>query len=214
MNRWGTHVLNPFDDIPHQGSEQGGGAMRGLWGPLLPWTPDEEGSVEECEEEPVKGILPYKNFYRPNSIFWIVMGCGNWKFWCQSLLSGTSRLAAYETSRQAAIGAQGAATWDLEASRNDRKRAESQKPLWHRGITLQEMLQILLAPEKGIVFIWLHMSLDCTVTPRGPREQTLWPKFSILGVFCHLRLKGAIPHPFTIQNEVWEIKDFFVVRSL
>ena len=136
------------DDIPHQGSEQGGGAMRGLRGPLLPWTPDEEGSVEECEEEPVKGILP------------------------QCLFPGTSRRAAYETSRQAAIGAQGAATWDLEASR-DRKRAESQKPLWHRGITLQEMLQILLAPEKGIVFIWLHMSLDCTVTPRGPREQTL-----------------------------------------
>ena len=68
------------DDIPHQGSEQGGGAMRGLRGPLLPWTPDEEGSVEECEEEPVKGILPHKNFYRPNLIFWIVMGCSMARF--------------------------------------------------------------------------------------------------------------------------------------
>ena len=36
----------------------------------------EEGSVEECEEESVKGILPRKNFYCPNLIFWIVMGCG------------------------------------------------------------------------------------------------------------------------------------------
>ena len=54
--------------------------------------------MEECEEEPVKGILP------------------------QCLFPGTSRRAAYETSRQAAIGAQGTATWDLEVSRNDRKR--------------------------------------------------------------------------------------------
>ena len=28
----------------------------------------------------LKGILPQKNFYRPNLIFWIVMGCGRARF--------------------------------------------------------------------------------------------------------------------------------------
>ena len=131
----------------------------------------------------------------------------SWSDFLKTTAHQTWELSVFTKGPRATWDLKGSRT-DLEANRNDRKRAESQKPLWHRGITLQEMLQILLAPEKGIVFIWLHMSLDCTVTPRGPREQTLWPKFSILGVFCHLRLKGAIPHPFTIQNEVWEIKDF------
>ena len=57
--------------------------MRGLRGPLLSLDSGhqyEEGSVEECEEEPVKGILPHKNFYHPNLIFWIVMGCGRARF--------------------------------------------------------------------------------------------------------------------------------------
>ena len=29
---------------------------------------------------PVKGILPQTIFYRPNLIFWIVMGCGKARF--------------------------------------------------------------------------------------------------------------------------------------
>ena len=41
-------------------------------GPSFPGHQSEEGSMEECEEEPVKGILPHKNFYHPNLIFWIV----------------------------------------------------------------------------------------------------------------------------------------------
>ena len=28
----------------------------------------------------IKGILPKKTFYRPNLIFWIVMGCGRARF--------------------------------------------------------------------------------------------------------------------------------------
>ena len=100
-------------------------------GPFFPGHQSEEGSMEECEEEPVKGILPHKNFYRPNLVFWIVMGCGIAGFGrrCQKNTKIGNCLFP-GTSRQAAIGAQGAATWDLEASRNDRKRAESQKPSW------------------------------------------------------------------------------------
>ena len=37
-------------------------------------------------------------------------------------------------------------------------------------------------------------------SPRGPREQTLRLKFSILGVFWPFRPKRALPHSITIQN--------------
>ena len=37
-------------------------------------------------------------------------------------------------------------------------------------------------------------------SPRGPREQTLRPKCSILGVFWPFQPKRALPHPIIIQN--------------
>ena len=37
-------------------------------------------------------------------------------------------------------------------------------------------------------------------SPRGPREQTLRPKFSILGVFWPIRPKRTLPHPINIHN--------------
>ena len=37
-------------------------------------------------------------------------------------------------------------------------------------------------------------------SPQGPKEQTLRPKFSILGVFWPFCPKRALPHPISIQN--------------
>ena len=106
------------------------------------------------------------------------------------------------------MGPRGSRT-DLEANRNDRKRAESQKPLWYSGITLQEMLQILLAPEKGIVFIWLHMSLDCTVTPQGPKGTNFVTKIFNFRCFLPPATKTSFTTPlYYLKYEVWEIKVF------
>jgi len=51
--------------------------------------------------------------------------------------------------------------------------------------------------------------------PRGPREQTLRPKFSILGGFFGPSDRNEfLPHPITLQNMRFGDKIFFVFGSL
>ena len=52
---------------------------------------------------------------------------------------------------------------------------------------------------------WDHM---CG-SPGGPREKTLRPKFSILGVFWPFRPQQPSPHPIAIQNMMFGRKKFF-----
>ena len=49
---------------------------------LLPkhYLPDIFTYIPNVRTSPLKGILHQKNFYRPNLIFWIVMGCGIARF--------------------------------------------------------------------------------------------------------------------------------------
>ena len=94
-------------------------------------------------------ILPQKNFYRPNLIFWIVMGCG-----------------------KAHFGRKGQKT-----------------------------------PKKEN--FGLKVFLMCRL-PRGPREQTLRPKFSILGGFLALPTETSFTTPhYYPKYEVWSKEIFF-----
>ena len=105
--------------------------------------------VESAE---VKGILHQKIFYRPNLIFWIVMGCGiarfgrrglkitkTWKFWSQNLSPGVSRRSRPGVSRHSTRGFEaqhqgfrGAATWGFEGQQHGVSRGSNtdRTPQW------------------------------------------------------------------------------------
>ena len=92
-----------------------------------------------------KGILHQKIFYRPNLIFWIVMGCGiarfgrrglkitkTWKFWSQNLSPGVSRRSRPGVSRHSTRGFEaqhqgfrGAATWGFEGQQHGVSRGSN-----------------------------------------------------------------------------------------
>ena len=67
--------------------------------------PNTNLAKQRCAHK-VKGVLPQKKFYRPNLIFWIVMGC------CKACFGRTSTRHAHET--------RGNPRWYIEATRNDR----------------------------------------------------------------------------------------------
>ena len=98
---------------------------------------------------------PHKEkFYRPNLIFWIVMGCGEARF-----------------------GRKGQKTLKIE--------------------------------NFGLKVCSLGSRGDPHIRARDPREKTLRPKFSILGVFLALltEMSFTTPHYYP-KYEVWAIEIF------
>ena len=68
---------------------------------------------------PLKGILPQTIFYRPNLIFWIVMGCGKARF-IRNGKKNTKKMKNL-VPKFVPLDLEATRTWDLEATHTDLK---------------------------------------------------------------------------------------------
>ena len=138
-------------------------------------------------EQTLKGILHQKNFYRPNLIFWIVMGCGiarfgrrglkitkTWKFWSQNLSPGVSRRSRPGVSRHSTRGFEaqhqgfrGAATWGFEGQQHGVSRGSNtdRTPQWFIISCCPSRSHLTTRDLKGWYHRWHHS--DCTPLHHG-----------------------------------------------